>query len=38
MTKAKAAQISNGMWRKKHGLPPKSVPGTKGLVGIGKVA
>lgn len=33
MTKAKAATISNGLWRKKHGLPPKSVPGTKGKVG-----
>lgn len=38
MTKRKAAMISNGMWRKKRGLPPKSVPGTKGLVGVGRVA
>lgn len=30
MTKRKAAMISNGQWRKKHGLPPKSVPGSKG--------
>lgn len=29
--------ISNGMWRKKHGLPPKSVKGTKGLVGVNKM-
>lgn len=36
MTKSKAAQISNGMWRKKRGLPPKSVPGSKGKVPIGK--
>lgn len=36
MTKTKAAMISNGMWRKKRGLPPKSVPGTKGKVKIGK--
>ena len=34
MTKSKAAQISNGMWRKKRGLPPKSVPGTKGKVKV----
>lgn len=33
MTKQKAAMISNGLWRKKRGLPPKSVPGTKGKVG-----
>lgn len=35
-SKRKAAMISNGMWRKKHHLPPKSVKGTKGLVGINK--
>lgn len=34
MTKSKAAQISNGLWRKKRGLPPKSVKGTKGKVKI----
>jgi hypothetical protein len=34
MTKTKAAMISNGMWRKKRGLPPKSVPGTKGKVRV----
>lgn len=32
-SKMKAAMISNGKWRKKHGKAPKSVPGTKGLVG-----
>jgi hypothetical protein len=37
MTKTKAAMISNGLWRKKHGLPPKSVPKTKGKIGIGRV-
>lgn len=36
MTKQKAAMISNGMWRRKHKLPPKSVPGTKGRVGVNK--
>lgn len=35
-TKRKAAMISNGKWRRKHGLPPKSVPGTKGKVRITK--
>jgi hypothetical protein len=34
MTKKKAAMISNGKWRRKHGLPPKSVPGTRGRVGV----
>lgn len=33
-TKRKAAMISNGLWRKKRGLPPKSVKGTKGKVGV----
>ena len=33
MTKRKAAMISNGKWRRKHGMGPASVPGTKGLVG-----
>lgn len=37
MTKQKAAMISNGLWRKKHGLPPKSVKGTKGKVRVGSV-
>lgn len=37
MTKQKAAMISNGQWRKKHGLPPKSVPGTKGKVRLSKM-
>lgn len=36
MKKSKAAAISNGMWRRKHGLPQKSVPGSHGLVGVGK--
>lgn len=36
MTKRKAAMISNGQWRKKRGLPPKSVKGTKGMVGLNK--
>lgn len=36
MTKRKAAMISNGQWRKKRGLPPKSVPGSKGKIPIGK--
>ena len=31
-SKRKAAMISNGQWRKKRGLPPKSVRGTKGRV------
>lgn len=31
-SKRKAAMISNGLWRKKRGLPPKSVRGTKGRV------
>lgn len=31
MTKAKAAMISNGQWRKKHGLPPASARGVVGL-------
>lgn len=35
MTKTKAAMISNGMWRKKRGLPPKSVPGSKGKAKLG---
>jgi hypothetical protein len=35
MTKKKAAMISNGLWRKKRGLPPKSVPGTKGKARVG---
>ena len=35
-SKRKAAMISNGMWRKKRGLPPKSVKGTKGMVGVNK--
>lgn len=30
MTKAKAAMISNGLWRKKHGLPPASARVLKG--------
>jgi len=29
-TKAKAAAISNGLWRRKRGLPPKSARGAKG--------
>lgn len=33
MSKGKAATISNGLWRKKHGMPPKSVPGSKGKLG-----
>lgn len=28
-TKRKAAMISNGQWRKKRGLPPKSKRGTR---------
>lgn len=35
-SKRKAAMISNGLWRKKRGMPPKSVPGTKGRVPVGK--
>lgn len=38
MTKTKAAMISNGMWRKKRGLPPKSVPGSKGKAKLGGMA
>lgn len=38
MTKSKAAQISNGMWRKKRGLPPKSVPGSKGKIRVAAVS
>jgi hypothetical protein len=34
MSKSKAAQLSNGLWRRKHGLPPKSVPKTKGKIGL----
>ena len=34
-SKRKAAMISNGLWRKRRGKAPKSVPGTKGLVGKG---
>lgn len=37
-TKQKAAMISNGLWRKKRGLPPKSVPGTKGKVKVAKMS
>lgn len=37
-SKAKAAAISNAMFNKRRGKPPKSVKGTKGLVGVGKVA
>lgn len=37
-TKRKAAMISNGQWRRKHGLPPKSVPGTKGKIRVAKSA
>lgn len=29
-SKRKAAMISNGQWRKKRGLPPKSVRGARG--------
>lgn len=37
-SKSKAAAISNAMFNKRRGKPPKSVKGTKGLVGVGKVA
>jgi hypothetical protein len=30
-SKQKAAMISNGQWRKKHGLPPASARGVVGL-------
>lgn len=35
-TRRKAAMISNGKWRKRRKKAPKSVPGTKGLVGLNK--
>jgi hypothetical protein len=36
-SKQKAAMISNGQWRKRHGLPPKSAPGSKGKVRVASV-